>query len=373
MRLQYIVLLFLFVFKTTSAQVVDIPDSLFLNALINFGVDTNSDGQIQVSEAEATLNLNVSFWDIESVEGIESFVNLVELNISYNEISEIDISMLTNLEIFEACSNNFSEINVSQNLALTRLILCQNSISNLDVSLLQDLIFLSAGPNHLTELDVTNNINLEWLYLTLNDLTSIDISQNPNLTRLHLGQNSLESIDVSLNPLLETLALGYNQITNLDVSNQSNLTGLFVQENNLEYLNIKSGGNILLEDMMAYDNPNLYCIMVDDIEFANSIFCDQPNYWGWCKDDWTTYKDFCALGVEEYSEINFTIYPNPVRNYLQVDSQLQFETIKVFNLQGQLVIETVLNNINVSHLNSGLYFVQVIVDGKSVTRKLIKE
>lgn len=60
---------FLFLLSCTflNAQIVNIPDANFKNALIDEGVDTNNDGEIQVSEAEVVLNLNVSFKDILSM------------------------------------------------------------------------------------------------------------------------------------------------------------------------------------------------------------------------------------------------------------------------------------------------------------------
>ena len=42
-----------------NAQVVNIPDPNFLAALIEEGVDTDGDGMIQLSEAEAVIELSV--------------------------------------------------------------------------------------------------------------------------------------------------------------------------------------------------------------------------------------------------------------------------------------------------------------------------
>jgi hypothetical protein len=377
MKYIYTLFISLLFFVISNAQIVDIPDLNFLNALIGEGVDTNGDGDIQVSEAEATLNLNVSFSGILSVEGIQSFINLVDLNIRYNDVSEVDISSLTNLEVLQACGNNLSEIDVSQNLALITLSVCINDITSIDVTAHDDLVFLSIYANELSEIDVTNNPNLEWLYLTLNHISNIDVTQNPNLTRLHAGQNLLTNLDVSLNPSLEELFVGYNEFTILDLSNQPNLTDLGVQENNLEYLNLNSGGNLHLENMMAYDNPNLFCISVDDVGYANSIFCDQPNFWGWCKDSWAEYNEECELRVEDNIERIISIYPNPVKDFLRIlnTSSTEITKINIYDVVGRLVLTEKGNDseMNLSNLDSGLLFVKINTDQGIVVKKIIKQ
>ena len=57
--------------------IVSIPDANFKNALLNNNtvIDTNGDGEIQVSEAEAVTNLWVSNENINNLKGIEFFIN----------------------------------------------------------------------------------------------------------------------------------------------------------------------------------------------------------------------------------------------------------------------------------------------------------
>ena len=72
-----------------NAQIVNIPDANFKNALVNTlcvdtdnnnvgdaDVDTNNDGEIQVSEALAVIALDVFSNNISDLTGIESFANL---------------------------------------------------------------------------------------------------------------------------------------------------------------------------------------------------------------------------------------------------------------------------------------------------------
>jgi hypothetical protein len=55
---------------------VEIPDTNFLSALINKGVDTNGDSKISYAEAEVVTELIISSSGIISLEGIQAFTHL---------------------------------------------------------------------------------------------------------------------------------------------------------------------------------------------------------------------------------------------------------------------------------------------------------
>jgi Leucine-rich repeat (LRR) protein len=64
--------------------------------------------------------------------------------------------------------------------------------------------------NQLTSVDVSANTALYFLDLSFNQLTSIDVSANTALNYLHLSDNQLTSIDVSANTTLTDLDLSLN-------------------------------------------------------------------------------------------------------------------------------------------------------------------
>ena len=59
---------------------------------------------------------------------------------------------------------------------------------------------------------------------------------------------------------------------------------------------------------------------------------------------------------------NITVYPNPTTDFLNVNSK---GTKQVLDLNGKVLISSDLNNIDVSSLNSGIYFLEV--EGKKVS------
>lgn len=76
---------------------------------------------------------------------------------------------------------------------------------------------------------------------------------------------------------------------------------------------------------------------------------------------------------------NVILIPNPAEDKVQIISFDQFigqKTLSVFDLQGKLVLQNLLNQkteIDISSFPKGMYIVQVTSDGKSTNQKLIKK
>ena len=75
-------------------------------------------------------------------------------------------------------------------------------------ALMLSLVFVMTGfavkcfSNQLTELDVSNNTALTSLYCGYNQLTELDVSGNTELTHLECYNNQFTKLDVSKNPKL---------------------------------------------------------------------------------------------------------------------------------------------------------------------------
>lgn len=198
--------IFFFLVGNINAQIITIPDVNFKAKLISLGIDTNTDGFIQQTEALAITILDVSNSNISNLEGIQYFTNLEILACNYNIISSIDASQLSNLLSFECMSNN--------------------------------LISLNLG-------------NLSQLFV------------------LRINSNNLTSIDLSGLPNLQNIYAGYNELISIDLSNSYYLTYVDFINNNLEYVNLKNGnsdnpGNFGMSSSNFQNNLNLQYICVND-------------------------------------------------------------------------------------------------------------
>jgi len=168
--------------KSIQEDIIYIPDSAFLSALIADGVDTNGDGQISNMEAEDTETLQIPPSGITDMKGLEAFINLDSLSITLNSLSGIDLSENSALRYLECTSCELAALDVSSNLLLEELICGRNLFSELDISHNQALLKLVCNNNLLTSLDLSGISGLTKMISCGNQLTSLDISMHPTLT-----------------------------------------------------------------------------------------------------------------------------------------------------------------------------------------------
>jgi len=76
------------------------------------------------------------------------------------------------------------------------------------------------------------------------------------------------------------------------------------------------------------------------------------------------------------SSINplISMYPNPVRQNLKLELKegLDLKTIKVFSIEGQLIVQTNKQNIDFTEFKSGIYIVQIDTDKGILNKKVVK-
>ncbi len=346
-----------------------------------------------------------------------------------NDIVTLDLSNNTQLEILECSNTNLQTIVLPNTNTLTHVSLFMQNLSTIDLSQNPELEYLDLSLNYnLSTLDVTNNHNLIRLDVNKCNLTQLDVSQNPQLERLYLGyfwtdnsgqeppyNNDIQNIDISNNPALKwlqlrninlnaldvssninllTLFAGKNNIQMLDLSNNTQLTWLTVDENplqeldlsnntaleyvscmntNMNALNLKNGNNQILDFVFATGNLYLNCIEVDNAVDANN----QTGYYvHWQKDPWAVFSENCASSsFEEDLLQNIELYPNPTSGMLFIrnKSNAKILSVKVYNSLGKeiLKIENNFNKINLSTLNSGLYFIKIETKTGVVTQSLL--
>ena len=285
---------------SASAQIVNIPDANFKNALLNHNpvIDTNGDGEIQVSEAEAVLVLDLSYGNISDLTGVEAFINIYRLSCFVNFLTQLDISentellyldvgvnslstldLTNNLQLIDLdCSDNqLTSIDISNNSNLTDLYCERNMLTSLNISQNPSLINLSCGQNPLSTLDVSQNLNLEFINVYTTQLSDIDVSNNTNLIDLNLSDNQLTSLDVSQISNLEALSFLANEISNIDVSNNPALRVLQCMDNQLTNIDVSQNPELVV--LTCGDNPITSIdvsqnALLRGIEFSNTLISE---------------------------------------------------------------------------------------------------
>jgi hypothetical protein len=277
--------------SATLAQNVNIPDANFKAYLVgNSAINTNSDTEIQVSEATAFSG------------GIYCF------NLSISDLTGIEF--FTNLTVLRCNDNSLTALDLSNNTDLVELRCQENSLTTVDLSNNTSLIELNCNNNALSTLNLTNNTNLEELRCEANSLTSLDVSNNSQLDFIGCGSNPLTSIDLSNNPQLTFFGCNYNStLMTLDVSNNPILTQIYCNDTPISALNVANGNNANFTTFVATNTPNLTCIQVDDVNYSTTNWT--------LVDAGASFSTNCnyALGVNELELAKkISIYPNPAKS-----------------------------------------------------------
>lgn len=322
-----------------TAQNVTIPDANFKAYLVgNTAINTNSDAEIQVSEAVAfTGKIDCYYLGIMSFTGLEAFINLTELDCSFNYVNSLDLTQNTNLEYLDCSGTSLPNVDVTANIKLKTLY-C-TSIATVSA---------------LTSLDVTNNVNLEALYCDNNSLIGLDLSENVRLEELDCYGNFITSLDLSLNRNLVSLSCFANSLTSLNIKNTNNI--------NFTYFD-------------ASINPNLTCIEVDDTTYSSINWASGIDATASFSLNCSVISDFNSIA----EEVNLAAYPNPTRKDIKVDFGKTYEevTIQITNVTGQVALSRNLQNSATASLElegaAGIYFVRIQTEAGTATLKVIKE
>ena len=91
--------------------------------------------------------------------------------------------------------------------------------------------------------------------------------------------------------------------------------------------------------------------------------------------------EFVVLAVNAFERAHFSIYPNPTSGIVNLvaENSIDLESAKIYSVQGNLVKTfsakelELSNQLNISELSSGVYFLQLHSGESEIVRKLIVE
>ena len=319
------------------SQYTLIPDPIFENVLIAYGLDSIQDGKVLTSNISGIQTADLSDGGISDLTGIEDFTSLVYLDCYGNLLTNLDVSNCSNLEWLD-CESNF--------------------ITNLDVSQNTLLNTLWCYENQLQSINVTGCINLEDFEFDNNLLTQIDITSNVNLRHIDAWTNLL---------------------TSFDVSNSPNLESLEIYDNDLECLNLKNGNNTFLQELKITNNLGLTCVEVDDSTFSANNWLNNSSFFIGSNQSFSNncnYSSNC-FGTSDINEnlsfINF--YPNPTKEDINIsienfNGNIQTEVYDLIGNKLQTTSETI---VSLEDYAKGIYILKVAYDDKLQEVKVIKE
>lgn len=228
------------------AITINFPDARFAEIVVN-KYDQNGDGELSSQEAAAaTGELNVSFKNIRSLEGIQYFKNITKLNCYGNNISELDVSRNTNLVELRCGKNKLSTLDLSKNTKLT---------------------MVSCYDNKLTKLVLPVNTKLTQLDCHSNKLSKLVFAEGTSIANLDCSRNELQQLDLTNVTDLGLLKCQNNKLQNIDLSKSFDLKMIFCQNNRLSTLNITRTsygeyGNKIIASGQTSDGKNAITINI---------------------------------------------------------------------------------------------------------------
>ncbi|WP_223607105.1 T9SS type A sorting domain-containing protein [Chryseobacterium sp. OSA05B] len=352
------------------AQIVNIPDPVFKAKLLSgnatneitqnlagqwINIDTNNDGEIQVSEAANIRNINIyhsnnnATFQISSIEGVKSFTNLEYLevsdcsnllsvdvsgmpklalvsftdnvnmtaanftgcpllqniNVSNAKIVNLDISNLPKMNILTCTGGKVQTINFAGSTTMKFLLCSYNDISSINLSSLVDLYRLNISGNSLTSLDLSNLTKLEDVVCSANQLTSLNLQNTPKLKTLEASYNSLSTINLSQSPILNYLRILNNQLTTIDLSVVPLLNTLFLNNNQLTSLDVSH--NTALNSLNVPNN-NLQSLFIKNGRLTSGSYQNNPNLSYICCDDSEMSNIISQNATNGYNNVTVNSY-----------------------------------------------------------------
>lgn len=171
-----------------------------------------------------TKELNLSGKGIRAIEGLENLPGLTSLDVSFNELEDLDLS---------SCGR------------LTELNCAGNRLTSLDIKACGRLKTLNCSNNALGELDLTSARNLQVLNCRNCGLKTLGIRKVSLLTELYCSGNTISAINIGHLKKLKALDVENTGISVLDVSRNVNLTILDCSSNpELKELDLKANPGI---------------------------------------------------------------------------------------------------------------------------------
>ncbi len=144
------------------------------------------------------------------------------------------------------------------------------------------------------------------------------------------------------------------------------------------------GPNYLVAGPPSFTKQWFDCTTGDAIPGATSdtlyvtqdgIYLAEVSDWGFHCPDYTDCFDTQLLGLKVKSKVEIVLSPNPANGYVRVEGLNKTTEFSVLNALGQRVsqgkFDGKTNLLDVRQLPNGVYFLQLIAEGKSLTKKLI--
>jgi len=101
--------------------------------------------------------------------------------------------------------------------------------------------------------------------------------------------------------------------------------------------------------------------------------CDVSQFYGETE-DYSILITEESMSTAEINKNTISVYPNPVQDFLNIQTNSNVKSVVIANLEGKVVINSTQSKINMSHLNAGIYIARIeLENGEKQTIKVVKK
>lgn len=330
---------------------------------------------------------------------------ITDCTINYNKNKVEGILKGTTIKIYgigveylSIASQNVFDINISETDLLRELDCHNNQLTSIDISEATSLGILDCSNNRLTSYNIKSN-SLKSINCSSNQLVSLDISEATSLNSINCSSNKLSSLDISSNASINFLDCSYNEFTfntlpNLNYSSQYyyspqyytlpkkvyeinepiDLTSLYDSNGYNTTYTWKTDEILTQPVRYSYNNglfkfqdacKNIYCVMNNASKPNLSIITRLINI-----------TQSTTSIVKNTLKVN--IFPNPIRDILNVESEKSITKIEVYTITGVKIYEKQVGNslnmaIPTANFPKGMLIVKIYGMDGVMEKKVLKD
>lgn len=148
------------------------------------------------------------------------------------------------------------------------------------------------------------------------------------------------------------------------------------------YLTVISRGGTTLMDCGSGEETDFFDPITGNIYMQQppekvyyQITEDNLGLWLWMIESHKLYFTKGTLSINEFNlDKQVQVFPNPANKYLTIESvKTNIQKVSIFNTLGKEILTKLVDfdNINVSNLERGIYFVKIKTDLSTLTKKII--
>jgi len=133
------------------------------------------------------------------------------------------------------------------------------------------------------------------------------------------------------------------------------------------------GIEVFQEDYSQFDTSYTFNYYTNDVTIKTPLLVVNynPSSDEIISSTWITFTEDTAIPNLVSNKTEISIYPNPAKNFINIETNEDIISVNIYNTVGQLVKNSSQRRVNISDLPSSIYIIEVNTKNKTTTERLI--